>query len=120
MSRRFFNPFGKVTLMHRSFAVPSQFVLAIVFVLILGSLFSAIVARAHSWYDPQCCSDQDCSPVAIDDVVETEKGWKHLPTGTEFTRDMVLPSKDNRFHVCIGNREWDKGKPYCIYVLQGS
>lgn len=76
-------------------------------------------AVAHSWYDPQCCSGSDCRPVSAEDVIETEKGWKHLPTGIEFTHDMVKPSKDRHFHVCIGNKPFDLGKPYCIYILQG-
>jgi hypothetical protein len=77
-------------------------------------------ARAHSWYDPECCSDQDCFPVEVDDVIETAEGWKHLPTGTVFSKEQVKPSKDNRFHVCIGNKPHDMGRAYCIYVLQGT
>lgn len=89
--------------------------------LVIAILIALIcIAFAHSWYDLECCSDNDCHPVAVDDVIETEKGWKHLPTGTEFTRDQVKPSKDRRFHVCIGNKAWDRGKPYCIYILQGA
>lgn len=97
--------------------------LAGVFLLALALLVGVAIRDgviAHSWYDPECCSNQDCFPVAIDDVIETETGWKHLPTGTEFTREMVKPSKDHRFHVCIGNSNWNRGKAYCIYVLQGA
>lgn len=92
---------------------------AIVLAFVVGFLAIVKYATAHSWYDPECCSGQDCQPVATEDVVETEKGWKHLPTGTEFTREMVKPSRDRHFHVCIGNSEWNKGLPYCIYVVQG-
>lgn len=53
-------------------------------------------------------------------MIETETGWKHLSTGTVFSKDQVKPSKDHRFHVCIGNKAWDKGRPYCIYILQGA
>lgn len=84
-----------------------------------GVLWAVGKARAHSWYDTECCSDSDCRPVHQDEVVETDKGWKHLPTGTEFTRSQVKPSKDRYFHVCIGNKSWDRGRPYCIYILQG-
>lgn len=77
------------------------------------------IARGHGWYDPQCCSDTDCRPVHADEVIETERGWKHLPSGVEFTRDMVKPSRDRHFHVCIGNKPHDRGRPYCIYILQG-
>lgn len=91
-----------------------RFLLAALF-LCVGSL-----AFGHSWYDAACCSDNDCYAVPAIDVIETDKGWKHLPTGVEFTKDMVKPSKDRRFHVCIGNKAFDKGKPYCIYILQGA
>jgi hypothetical protein len=94
---------------------------------IIGALIGTAVcvlyvagAFAHSWYDWQCCSDQDCYPVPVQDVIETDKGWKHLPTGTEFTKEQVKPSKDHRFHVCIGNKAHDMGRPYCIYILQGA
>jgi len=93
----------------------------LLFVAVAGLLVAvAHKVTAHSFYDPECCSGTDCKPVAAEDVIETETGWKHLPTGTEFTRDMVKPSKDNRFHVCIGVNTWDLGKPYCIYILQGA
>lgn len=94
---------------------------------IIGALFGIVFflwaidfVRAHSWYDAECCSNDDCKPVATEDVIETEKGWKHLPTGTEFTKEMVKPSKDRHFHVCIGKHAWNFGKPYCIYILQGA
>lgn len=88
--------------------------------IILALLAVIGMAFAHSWYDPECCSGSDCYPVPAEDVTETDTGWKHLPTGTEFTRDMVKPSRDRRFHVCIGNKAFDHGKPYCIYILQGA
>jgi hypothetical protein len=87
---------------------------------VLFALAIAGLVNAHSWYDPHCCSGSDCRPVAYDDVIEIEGGWKHLPTGVMFRRDQVLPSKDNKFHVCIGNKPHDMGRPYCIYVLNGS
>lgn len=84
------------------------------------ALWAIGLVEAHSWYDAECCSDQDCKPVATEDVVETATGWKYLPTGTEFSREQVKPSRDKHFHVCIGVAEWNRGKPYCIYVLQGT
>lgn len=91
-------------------------------ILAVALLINAISsARAHSWYDAECCSNQDCKPVVTEDVVEIEDGgWKYLPTGTVFRRDQVKPSRDRHFHVCIGVAEWNRGKPYCIYVLQGT
>jgi hypothetical protein len=77
-------------------------------------------AAAHSWYEYDCCSDEDCKPVAAEELLETEKGWKHLPTGVEFTGPMIRPSRDRRFHVCIGVKTWNLGRPYCVYILQGT
>jgi len=94
------------------------FGVALIAIFIIGAVLN--LAWAHSWYDHECCSDNDCRPVSSEDVVETETGWKHLPTGTVFTREMVKPSRDGNFHVCIGNRSWDLGRPYCIYILQGA
>ena len=82
------------------------------------AVHTASRALAHSWYDYECCSDRDCFPVAVDDVVESADGsWKHLPTGTVFTKEKVKPSKDGRFHVCISPTT---KTPFCIYILQGS
>jgi hypothetical protein len=78
-------------------------------------------AQAHSWYDPECCNTQDCRPVETEDVVEIENGvWKYLPTGQEFRGKQIRPSRDNHFHVCIGNQPWNDGRAYCIYILSGS
>lgn len=75
-----------------------------------------IAAQAHDWYDPQCCSGEDCRPVPAEEVIETETGWKHLPSGIEFRKDQVKPSKDRHFHICVSKY----GTPYCIYILQGA
>jgi hypothetical protein len=76
---------------------------------------------AHSWYDAECCSDNDCRPVRAMDVEETGPGeWTYLPTGNKFTKNQIKPSRDGRFHVCIGNKAWDMGRSYCIYILQGA
>lgn len=75
----------------------------------------------HSWYDYECCSDEDCRPVPSIDVSETgHNEWTYLPTGNKFTGSQIKPSKDGRFHVCIGNKTWNMGKSYCIYILQGA
>lgn len=96
------------------------FTLACAGALLLAAVLGGL-ARAHHWYDPECCSGSDCRPVSYDDVVEIEGGqWKHLPSGVIFRRDQVRPSKDRHMHVCIGNKAWDMGRPYCIYVLSGS
>jgi hypothetical protein len=85
------------------------------------SVFVAAYILVHSWYDASCCSDNDCRPVPADSVAETGVNeWTYLPTGNKFTGDQIKPSRDGKFHVCIGNRDYDMGKSYCIYIVQGS
>ena len=85
------------------------------------AIFFATYILVHSWYDPACCSDTDCRPVPSTDVSETGPNeWTYLPTGNKFTKDQIKPSRDGRFHVCIGNKVHDIGRSYCIYILQGA
>jgi hypothetical protein len=75
-------------------------------------------ASAHSWYDADCCSDQDCEPVsavayvASDPstmpvmVVTTSLGTKPL---TQMTK--IRQSKDSRMHACIY-----QGRLLCLYM----
>lgn len=75
-------------------------------------------AHAHSWYDPSCCGDGDCNPVADTDVLELDDGsWEYLPEHIVFVKSRVKPSRDQQFHVCIGHSPYRT--PYCIYVPRG-
>lgn len=86
----------------------------------LKTVLISFVVLAHSWYDPTCCGGDDCRPVPATELIEIEEGkWKHLPTGAIFKKVQVHPSKDGRFHVCIGNKNHDRGRPYCVYIVQG-
>lgn len=77
-------------------------------------------AFAHSWYEEDCCHDQDCGPVAAEDVEELANGdWRYIPENKVFSKadGRVRPSRDGRFHVCLSkNARW----PYCIYIVQGT
>lgn len=70
------------------------------------------IASAHSWYPMQCCHDQDCHPVACDEISETKDGaeWNRF----KFRKDQIHPSQDSKCHVCIGHGEY----PYCIFMQQ--
>ena len=96
-------------------------------------LLTATSAAAHSWYDSFCCSESDCRPVPADQVLEISEGvWKYLPTGNTFYNEgkfrRIRPSKDDRFHVCIGRPHAEPGQGFklvpgishCIYVVQGN
>ncbi len=87
-------------------------------------LLSVAGVAAHQapsgWaYGLECCSNQDCRPVEVDQV-EDLGGGKWRFDGLTFEGKQVKPSQDNRFHVCIWKRSDGTRVPMCIYVLQGS
>lgn len=86
---------------------------------ILVALVSGV--RAHSWYDPDCCSGNDCQPVQSISFVASDPA--SLPVmivttsiGTQpVTKETkIRQSKDNQMHACI----W-YGKLLCLYLPPG-
>lgn len=78
-------------------------------------MFSTSVS-AHSWYDSDCCGENDCEPVKI----QTDAGGNFavLKNGQKWYIDKsekpIRPSQDDQYHVCIHmNRVW------CLYVPTG-
>lgn len=73
------------------------------------------------WYDPACCSINDCKPVP-DDTIEFFSDAlgnpivRYKPTGNIFERGLWKTSQDERFHVCIAN----SGRSLCVYVRTGA
>lgn len=60
------------------------------------------IAKAHEWYDSDCCSGKDCDPVPDGTVVETGqgvvvKGFETIQEGDTRLRW----SKDERDHICV-------------------
>lgn len=99
--------------------------IAIVLAIVAIVLFGWTLAQAHDWYPPECCNGEhqggDCRRVSAEDLEEADKGcWVYRPTGNRFCGAQVRPSQDRYFHVCIGNKTWDKGKSYCAFILQGT
>lgn len=87
-------------------------------VFVIFFLIGALLADAvwsHSWYDPKCCSTQDCRPVKAGEVERTPSGWRIRPLGTKI--DEIINDGDSRihasldvnFHICVGSRV------LCIY-----
>jgi hypothetical protein len=76
-------------------------------------LFLATPARAHSFYDPECCSDKDCAPIDSKLVRITDSGYvvtvgpgqhpmvKHAPVSFVIPYHTARESPDGRYHVCI-------------------
>jgi hypothetical protein len=94
----------------------ARYLLLILFAICAALAFFTTMARPHSWYEGDCCSNNDCFKVANEDVVEIEGGWKYLPTGNEFKDPKkIRPSRDGKFHVCIMGTT-----SMCIYIVQGT
>lgn len=65
-------------------------------------------AKAHEWYDHDCCHAMDCSPVQS--TAQVQLAGEKLPTLVVTTihgtapmtqQTKVRPSKDNALHACI-------------------
>lgn len=81
-------------------------------------------ARAHSWYDHDCCHEKDCSEVT--NTSQVQLTGEKLPTLVVTTRFGTAPltpqtkvrqSKDNNMHACILPGEM--GSPpylHCLYL----
>jgi hypothetical protein len=83
-----------------------------IFMLMIGS------AGAHDWYPKDCCSGNDCEPIACDSIAETSTGF--LWRGLTFTREKVRASPNAKCHVCYGKDRFRDNKPvnpYCIFIL---
>jgi hypothetical protein len=88
--------------------------------LIIGGTLAAIAllvalfvgaALSHEWYEPACCSGNDCAPVDDGTVVEKSDGVHVQGWGVLNRSDpRVRWSRDDRDHVCA-----IAGKLYCVY-----
>ena len=69
---------------------------------------------AHEWYEPQCCSGNDCRELADDEV---PLYVRPLPDGKYFivkwNREVERRgySPDNKFHICETAHTF-----YCLYT----
>jgi hypothetical protein len=71
-------------------------------------------------YPPECCSNQDCKPMADRDIPKPLPGgdWL-LTTGEVVPRSKVKWSPDGHYHLC--KLEWEPFTTYCLFVPpQGS
>ncbi len=73
-------------------------------------------AYPHEWYDPECCSETDCKPIAsCSELSEQQDGSVSWGKYT-FKKKDVRPSRDSKCHVCL----FRGATPMCVYVQQGS
>ncbi len=72
------------------------------------------------WYPIECCSRQDCRPVACEDLEELPGGQvRDIQNGQTYTREMVRPSQDAKCHVCTHSGLPNSG-PICVFTVNGS
>lgn len=92
----------------------------ILFGIALGLIIGLVAdkAQAHSWYEPECCSGKDCREVSDEQITFNSDG-SYTYDGLKFTKDMVRPSRDGKFHVCIYGWGGEDGsmhrRPTCLY-----
>lgn len=96
--------------------------IALLFVGIVISVSKCDDSRAHSWYEPYCCSDKDCKPLRPEEVTEDTDQYIVIINGKvayEIPKDskIIRPSQDGNFHICISPYS---SIPRCFYVPMSS
>ncbi len=86
----------------------------------------AQLARAHSWYPWECCSELDCYPVPVarEHIERRENGWFLKKEQITIPFDMARVSPDRFFHLCRdemgkGRLITPTGKQPCLWVPEG-
>jgi hypothetical protein len=99
------------------------------FRLSLLCLALAVPAASHHWYDPTCCSEQDCAPVP-DAAIEAMGDGYHvtllpgdhpmirrpLRTVVPYQDPRINWSQDARQHACVITGKGGSQGLMCIYV----
>lgn len=80
----------------------------------LAVLALSVPALAHSWYDSDCCSSNDCAPIPATAVQITDQGYqvtlnpgdhplatKPLTAFFAFDDEDMRPSLDGEWHACV-------------------
>lgn len=92
--------------------------------LICCAALAALPVLAHGWYDPACCSNQDCAPVPARSVTAVPGGWQvevgpgdhpliHAPASYFLPYEDALISQDGAFHLCVSQ---STGALLCLYA----
>jgi hypothetical protein len=95
----------------------------ILWAIVLAWLFSYHSARAHSWYELECCDTRDCEPLAPDQVKVTPEGYI-TPDGQLIRFGEARVSADKDFHWCKYQKNstaviWPLDKRACFYAPAG-
>jgi hypothetical protein len=69
-------------------------------------------------YDAQCCAEQDCRPVACEQITAVPNGFNYQDPYDRsiffFTRDKMRLSQDDQCHVCLHGSIIHA--PMCLYL----
>lgn len=104
-------------------------VVVVTMIVILG-LWVTSDARAHSWYDIDCCSKFDCTPATKIEHQEGFQVWHTKRFGMikvdqsfwKLNAGRIRPSKDDQHHICVRLGPYSKRhlkSIRCLYVPGG-
>lgn len=93
------------------------------FLIVLMLLVTASYAKAHSFYELECCDDRDCEPLAPEQVKTTPEGYV-TPDGQVIPFADARISPDRDYHWCKYQRDstkviWPMDKKACFYAPMG-
>lgn len=93
-----------------------RFVLAFIIAAVATLLIIAGQAKAHGWYDGECCDEEDCRQTTLGEVELRDNGWFVVPLKVivPFSDDRIRHSLDPLIHICLipGN----KPRLRCLYI----
>jgi hypothetical protein len=80
-------------------------------------------AKAHSWYELECCDTRDCEPIPADQVKVTPEGFI-TPDGQLIPFASARVSADRDYHWCKYQKNstaviWPHEKRACFYAPAG-
>lgn len=92
-------------------------------VILLGLLVTMSYAKAHSWYEAECCDDRDCEPIPPDQVKVSPEGYI-TPDGQLIPFGSARVSADQDYHWCKYQKDstkviWPLDKRACFYAPAG-
>jgi hypothetical protein len=88
---------------------------------VLVLLASGTAAHSHGWYPWECCSDNDCAPISLNETPKERDGGFYLIDGRHISYREVKPSPDGQWHLC--EQKWpakvSDRKILCVYAPFG-
>lgn len=73
------------------------------------------LVEGHSWYDIDCCSDDDCRLARPGEIEETAAGIVALGILFPWQSTRLRWSRDGQYHLCI-----PVDVPICVYRPPGT